>query len=66
MLELEVKRLPKIKVGDTSTDDKPINVNDVIRRLIKESPPLDLNRGDMQRGETYYITGGDPDKRNPI
>lgn len=45
---------------------KVITVDEIIKEAIKSAPPLDKQRGDLVRGETYYLTGGDPDKRNQI
>ncbi len=41
-------------------------VEEIIKETIKSSPDIDRERADMQRGKMYYLTGGDPDTRNPI
>lgn len=60
MLEIETTQLHQKSVNKT------ITVDDVLKEAIKSAPPLDVKRGDLIRGETYYLTGGDPDKRNQI
>lgn len=56
----EIKHQTNLKI------EKPITVDEVIKKVIKNSPKMDLKRQDLQRGQTYYISGGDPDKRNQI
>lgn len=60
MKELEKTKLSKIKQEPT------ITVDDVIKKVIKVSPNLNTKRQDLQRGQSYYISGGDPDRRNQI
>ena len=56
----EIKRQTNLNI------DKPITVDDVIRKVIKNSPRMDTKRQDLQRGKYYYLSGGDPDRRNQI
>jgi len=59
MIELKNTTQPKGK-------DTVITVNEVIKMVIKKSPPMDTKREDMQRGKYYYLSGRDPDTRNQI
>ncbi|KKQ92375.1 MAG: hypothetical protein UU16_C0017G0007 [Candidatus Woesebacteria bacterium GW2011_GWA2_40_7] len=54
------------EIQNTTASKVVTTVDAVIHDAIKTSPPIDKKRGDLIRGETYYLTGGDPDKRNQI
>lgn len=45
---------------------KIVTMDKIIAEAVKQSPKMDLSRQDMQRGEYYWLTGGDPDTRNQI
>lgn len=58
--------MKEIKQQISLKTEKTVTVDDVIKKVIKNSPKMDISRQDLQRGKYYYLTGGDPDTRNQI
>ncbi len=61
MLEIETEEKKVL-----NKDQSSITVDDVVKKTIKISPPMDTKRQDLQRGQSYHISGGDPNKKNQI